>query len=421
MEVPPELSAAAQGAPQQRRLVVANTHDETNYAPSSTNPRGNLTTKTQKCFIGANACTDAITTYTYDETGQVLSMKDPCGNATCSDMTGASHTTTYSYADSYTSGTPSGNTNAYLTKITDPLGHAKNFSYSFSDGQLTITKDENAKSTSYQYNDPLRRLTETDFPDGGYIKLSYNDTAPNPSVSRSTLIDNTVSLVEGTTSVMDGVGHVVQTQLTTDPDPDGTDFTDTAYDGEGRVYTHSNPHRSFGLGTDGTTTYTYDSLGRTTKIAEPDGSAVTTAYSGNQTTVTDEVGNQRKSQTDALGRLTAIWEAPNLTGYKYETDYQYDVLSNLTCAVQKGTDRTALTNCASAPSTWRPRSFAYDSLSRLTSATNPEIGKITYSYDANGNLLNKIAPQPNQTSTATVTTNFLYDVLNRSPKKRTLE
>src|SRR5437667_268073 len=72
MEVPPELSAAAQGAPQQRRLVVANTHDETNYAPSSTNPRGNLTTKTQKCFIGANACTDAITTYTYDETGQVL-------------------------------------------------------------------------------------------------------------------------------------------------------------------------------------------------------------------------------------------------------------------------------------------------------------------------------------------------------------
>src|SRR5438094_5450353 len=172
MEVPPELSAAAQGAPQQRRLVVANTHDETNYATSSTNPRGNLTTKTQKCFIGANACTDAITTYTYDETGQVLSMKDPCGNATCSDMTGASHTTTYSYADSYTSGTPSGNTNAYLTKITDPLGHHRDFSYSCADGQLTLAKDINGNPTTYQYSDPLGRLTETDLLDGGYTNHS---------------------------------------------------------------------------------------------------------------------------------------------------------------------------------------------------------------------------------------------------------
>src|SRR5437667_3747295 len=93
MEVPPELSAAAQGAPQQRRLVVANTHDETNYAPSSTNPRGNLTTKTQKCFIGANAYTDAITTYTYHEIGQDLRIKDASGKDRCPDKTVARQTT----------------------------------------------------------------------------------------------------------------------------------------------------------------------------------------------------------------------------------------------------------------------------------------------------------------------------------------
>jgi hypothetical protein len=59
-------------------------------------------------------------------------MTDPCGNGNCSDMPGitVNHTTTYSYADSYTSGTPSGNTNAYLTKITDPLGHHRDFSES---------------------------------------------------------------------------------------------------------------------------------------------------------------------------------------------------------------------------------------------------------------------------------------------------
>jgi len=36
--------------------------------------------------------------------------------------------------------------------------------------------------------------------------------------------------------------------------------------------------------------------------------------------------NQRKSQNDALGRLTAVWEAPNNTGYNYKTDYQCDAL-----------------------------------------------------------------------------------------------
>ena len=36
------------------------------------------------------------------------------------------------------------------------------------------------------------------------------------------------------------------------------------------------------------------------------------------------------------------------------------------------------------------RVFAYDGLSRLTSATNPENGTIFYSYDLNGNLKQKI-------------------------------
>ena len=33
--------------------------------------------------------------------------------------------------------------------------------------------------------------------------------------------------------MMDGIGHVVETQLTSDPD--GTDLVDTTYDGLGRV------------------------------------------------------------------------------------------------------------------------------------------------------------------------------------------
>jgi YD repeat-containing protein len=101
----------------------------------------------------------------------------------------------------------------------------------------------------------------------------------------------------------------------------------------------------------------------------------------------------------------------------YETDYQYDALNNLICAVQKGTDTTAFSNCASASATWRPRSFTYDSLSRLLTASNPESGSITYTYDLNSNLATKVEPKAGQTGTQQTTISYSYDVLNRLTKK----
>jgi YD repeat-containing protein len=98
------------------------------------------------------------------------------------------------------------------------------------------------------------------------------------------------------------------------------------------------------------------------------------------------------------------------------TLYIYDTLGNLTCVVQKGTDTSPFTNCAAAPAVWRPRSFAYNSLSQLLSASNPESG-ITYAYDADGNMISKTAPAPNQTGSATVTTTYSYDALNRLTQK----
>jgi YD repeat-containing protein len=46
------------------------------------------------------------------------------------------------------------------------------------------------------------------------------------------------------------------------------------------------------------------------------------------------------------------------------------------------------------------------SLKRLTSATNPESGTISYSYDSNGNLTQK-------TDARSIVTSFAYDALNR--------
>jgi RHS repeat-associated protein len=52
----------------------------------------------------------------------------------------------------------------------------------------------------------------------------------------------------------------------------------------------------------------------------------------------------------------------------------------------------------------------------LTS-NNPETGLITYFYDNNGNLTQKVMPSPNQTGTAAHTISFCYDALNRATGK----
>ena len=103
----------------------------------------------------------------------------------------------------------------------------------------------------------------------------------------------------------------------------------------------------------------------------------------------------------------------------YRTLYFYDTLGNLTCVEQHG-DAASGTGCSAAPSSdatspWRIRRFTYDSFSRLLTAKNPESGTISYSYDNDGNLLQKTSPAPNvlPPTTATQTVSYCYDELHR--------
>ena len=174
-----------------------------------------------------------------------------------------------------------------------------------------------------------------------------------------------------------------------------------------------------------------------TKLIPPDGNEgtgvniVTTTYAGNCATVIDQAGKTRKSCSDALGRLTQVFEPDASNNLVNETDYQYDVLDNLTCVESHG--NVTGTGCSSpqssdATSPWRVRRFTYNSLSQLLSATNPESGTICYGtysagvcqgngYDADGNLITKTAPAPNQPGSATVTATMNYDALHRVNQK----
>jgi RHS repeat-associated protein len=104
--------------------------------------------------------------------------------------------------------------------------------------------------------------------------------------------------------------------------------------------------------------------------------------------------------------LSGGYDTAAIDNQPYRTLYTYDALGNLLRVDQKGT-------APSDSSQWRTRTFTYDSLSRLLTANNPESGIITYSYDADGNLLQKTSPAPNQTGTATQTVSYCYDALHR--------
>jgi len=105
--------------------------------------------------------------------------------------------------------------------------------------------------------------------------------------------------------------------------------------------------------------------------------------------VTDPAGNQRKLVSDGLGRLKYVVEAGT-----YTTTYSYNALDNLSGVNQSGQTRT----------------FSYSSLGRLTGASNPESGTVSYTYDNSGNLLTRTDARSLVTTTA-------YDNLKRTKTK----
>lgn len=379
-------------------------HDYTGHSYQFT-ARGNVT-QISKWLNTTGGSVNTIEVY--NDIGNLLSSTDA-----------NNHTTTFSYVDSWAdqSCLPSAQSQSYLTSVTNALGQHSNYSYYSCTGLLQSEKDQNDISNgrtgnSYAY-DLLNRLTTASFTDNGKTTNCFTDVGgatcsqlppPLQTVTAKSVL--ATGLAIRTTTIYDALGRTSQSQLNSDPD--GVTYAQRTYDPLGRPFQVFNPTRcttpttNCGETTWGVTTSSYDALGRTTSVSDQ-GGAVTFSYSGNCTTMTDQAGKSRKSCIDGLGRLTQVFEDP--AGLNYETDYTHDALNNLLTVKQKG----GSTNSAN----WRTRTFIYDSLSRLTQATNPESGTVSYSYDAVGNLLHKTSPAPNQTGATMVTLSYCYDALNR--------
>src|SRR6185437_6797762 len=206
------------------------------------------------------------------------------------------------------------------------------------------------------------------------------------------------------------------------------DVSDTCYDSNGRTKFQSYPYQAAtytgaqvcsGAGD----TFAYDGAGRTTTVTHSDSSTVQVSYTGRATQITDE-GNdssnvKRIQQSDALGRLTSVCEVTsiNLLGNDgtptscgldiaatgFLTTYAFNALNNLTTVTQGSSLAT--------------RTFNFDSLSRMTSESEPEWGSgstMSYTYNSDSLLTQRNRPAQNQINPAvTVATNYGYDELHR--------
>jgi RHS repeat-associated protein len=371
--------------------------------------RGNATTagrwlNTTNVYVQAHA--------KYDQLGNVVVTRDADGNETQTDYSPAY---SYAYPTSVTTAAPNPApvTFAGITYAAGTFGSASGFTsytdYDSPTGLVTKQTDVNGKQTTYDYSDPRNRLKRVDLPDGGRTTYNYVDAHPcGPLVETRTLLDDAGREVSSW-AFFDGLGRPYLSEST-----DGQDASnpylrvDTRYDTSGRVSQVSAPYRTPGCGAEANpsgrwTTNEYDALGRVKTVTAPDGASVTSLYVGNTVTVNDPhapgtPGHPRRSVTDALGRLVRVDEPDKDSGALdsggspvQPTVYSYDVLGNL-LTVTQGT---------------QTRAFVYNSLSRLTSASNPESGTVSYDYDANGNLTAR-------TDARGVQTTYKYDGLSRN-------
>ncbi len=356
--------------------------------------RGNATATSHYLLVNG-LVTGSITGYAqYDIAGNVVVAIDARGNPT-----------TITYDDCF--GSADGN--ARLNAAPLELSSVGQISFAFPTvvtkaGQTTYAQfdyylgrpvegeDVNGVVASGYYSDLLDRPTK--------VIRAFNTSAQNQTVFAYDDAGRTITTSSDLNTnfdgalvskvIYDGLGRTVEGRQY----EGGTNYiaVQTQYDALGRAFKVSNPFRPWQSESAIWTTTAFDALGRVLTVTTPDSAVVASSYSGNTVTVTDQTGKARKSLTDGVGRLAQVYEDPS--GLNYLTSYSYDPLDNLTGVSQGSQTRT----------------FVYDSLKRLSSATNPESGTVSYSYDNNGNLTSKLDAR-------NITTTFAYDALNRVTSK----
>jgi RHS repeat-associated protein len=379
-----------------------------NSTPTEFKKRGNVTATTSTVFVNGSSVASISAFSQFDIAGNIVKAIDGRGNST-----------TIVYDDVF--GSPNNNarlntpptelagaqTYAFATIVTNASNQSVYAKYDYYLGKPVNGEDLNGVVASGYFNDVLDRPTQIRRAVGTIVEnqttFAYADDIRVITTSSDRDANGDNLLVSKL--LYDKMGRTTETRQY----EDGTNYiaTQTQYDALGRPFKTSNPFRPLSESAVWTI-QAFDALGRLISVTTPgDNAMVTTSYSGNTVTVTDQAGKARKSVTDALGRLCEVYEDPS--GVNYQTTYTYDVLDNLVKVIQGS----------------QQRFFMYDSLSRLLRLRNPEQNvktpaldlndsvtqnsqwSIAYQYDSNSNLTQK-------TDARGVVSTYQYDALNRN-------
>ncbi|HEY7335897.1 MAG TPA: hypothetical protein VH639_13505, partial [Bryobacteraceae bacterium] len=345
--------------------------------------------------------------WTYLSNGNVATTTDPRGTKTllCYD-TNPRDANYNLYPVTRVTGAAGGAACPSPTEL--PEGRTTTYATDLNSGLLTSETDvDNAITTTYLYDNLGRQTsaTQSGGPLGRTTSTSYNDINPSATVTDGDGVTSTTyfDALGRVRYVVDGAGNKVQKAY--------------RYGSNVSYGLESNPYTNLTDGTMGWTVTTRDSMGRPTQaqrfsgqtLPAPWGSnntirgTATTAYnqsvsgcSGPAIIATDEASAAHTYCPDGLGRQASAADGggTNL--------YTYDALDNLI-----GVQAVGQTNntCASG-GIGQMRCFGYSSLSRLTSATNPESGTTNYVYDNNGNMTSRTDAVGNITTVS-------YDAINR--------
>ena len=360
----------ASGLPEER--TITRTYDsELNKITSVTQPgttpsqnkvttytydqNGNLLSTTEAGFANGNPVT-RITTYSYNAHGQITRIDGP--RTDMNDIT----TFTYDNMGNLASATKSLSWSTVYSdydelsrvgKMTDPNGLVTAFSY---DTRGWITQvDRGRATTQYQYY-PTGKLRTSTGPAGEVLSYSY---------------DNAQRLIE----IIDNLGNRMVYTLNAegeqelerifDPEDIQVKTLGRAFDAYNRLESLIQPY--------GTTTYSYDN-------------------NSNLTEVTDAKGNTTTYIYDSLNRLKEVMEpSPDGNSTSPVTSYEYDIQDH----VIKVTDANNHVTL-----------YEYDDFGNLLKTISPDTGTTATIFDKAGNIISRTDAKNN-------TTTYTHDALNR--------
>ncbi|NES99667.1 MAG: DUF4114 domain-containing protein [Sphaerospermopsis sp. SIO1G1] len=400
-----------------------------------------LTRDANNRVVSVTDSANRTTTYTYDETGELLLS-----------VSSVEGTTTYTYDDNFAITSVTDASGITATFEYDTFGRlikesfnegAEEVNYSYGDnGEVTVT-NANSATTQFFLND-RGQVGQLQDALGRTLQISYDRlgnpiqvTAPDNSVLGFTYdqLGNLTSQVnalgqkveftyESNFSLLQSVTDARGNAITYNYDDAGNllaiNYADASsesfsYDTQGNI-TQSVNRREQGI------SYTYNTRSQLTRQENADGSVLEYTYDdrGNLTSATDSRGTT-SLEYDASDRLTQITYANGrFLAYTYDAsnrrtsmtdqsgntvNYSYDSIGRL-AGLSDGDGNSIV-------------DYTYDDLGRLTREDNGNGTYTTYTFDTVGQLTNIVNYAPDDSVNSQF--DYSYDILGRQTGVTTLD